>query len=180
MAPDNLRSDPVDIASALIAESQGCMNNLLLQSDKARTMFASARVRVIPGIMALATGWRELRFPPTTLCTDLKLLFLMTALDNTHRTKNQLLDDHDALRGLTGLLNDILDKGKEDSVPLTLCDEHVDLAGEALKVLFNSTLDLGDVGEDREEANLRLVCQDVNNLFLVPTNSLEKRQALTS
>lgn len=180
MSPDNLRSDPGDIASALITESQGCMNNLLLQSDKARTMFASVRVGVIPGIMALATEWRELRFPPTMLCADLKLLFLMTALDNTHRTKNELLVDHDALRGLTRLLNDILTRRKDDSAPVTLSDEHVDLAGEALKVLFNSTLVLGENGEDREEANLRLVCQAVNNLFLVATNTSEKRHALTS
>ena len=177
MNPDNLRSDPVGIVPALIAESQGCMNNLLLQSDKARTIFASDRAEVIPGIMALATGWKELRLSPSLLCTDLKLLFLMTALDNTHQTKNKLLVDHDALGGLTGLLNEILDRGKEDSMPLTLSDELVDLASVALKVLFNTTLVLG---EDREEADLRLVCQALNNYFIVSTSSVEKRDALTS
>jgi len=177
MMPDNLRFDPADIASALICESQSCMNNLLLQSEKARIMFASDRLAVISGIMALVTGWEELRFPPTMLRTDLKLVFLMTALDTTHRSKNKLLIDHDALSGLTGLLNDILSKGKQEKVPIALSDDYIDLACEALKVLFNSLLVLG---EDTEETNLRLVCQAINNLLLVATESVEKREALTT
>lgn len=177
MMPDNLRFDPADIASALICESQSCMNNLLLQSEKARIMFASDRLGVISGIMALVTGWEELRFPPTMLRTDLKLVFLMTALDTTHRSKNKLLIDHDALSGLTGLLNDILSKGKQEKVPIALSDDYIDLACEALKVLFNSLLVLG---EDTEETNLRLVCQAINNLLLVATESVEKREALTT
>ena len=178
MNPDNLRSDLGEDGSALVAAGQGCMNNLLLQSAKARTLFASDSLGVIPGIMALVTGWRELSIPPTMLLTDLKLLFLLTALDKTHRTKKQLLVEHDALDGLGGLLDDVLTKANDSSVAIGLSDELVDLAGEVLKVLFNSTLVLTD--ETSEEANLMKVCRAVNKLLLVKTSSAAKRDALTS
>ena len=178
--PDNLRSDLAEDKSRLVAASQGCMNNLLLQSAKARTLFASDNLGVIHGIMALATGWRELSIPPTMLLTDLKLLFLLTALDKTHRTKKQLLFEHDALGGLGGLLDDVLTEAKEASVPMGLRDELVDLVGEVLKVLFNSTLVLGDTDEASEEAKLTKLCRAVNKLLLVETSSAAKRDALTS
>ncbi len=44
-----------------------------------RTLCADNKT-ILPGLMALVTGWRELGIPRTMFLSDMKILFLVTAL----------------------------------------------------------------------------------------------------
>jgi hypothetical protein len=120
--------------------------------------------------MALATGRNELKIPPKMLTGDLKILFLVTAL--APETRGRLLVDHDGVVGLLSVLTSVF------SGPV-LTDEDADLAGEVLKVIFNATLHMDETVENRDESNLKDVCQCLNNLLAVHVSS-EKRDALTT
>ncbi|KAJ9585217.1 hypothetical protein L9F63_002980, partial [Diploptera punctata] len=173
---------PVDYEVML--EALKCLCNLIFNSSVAQAL--SAKNHSIEGIVMRLRTYRDPELPHDIKVFDMKMLFLITALCAEVRPvlKNELHgitylmetldlilkeaagDDHGDMRGATC-----------SDMPITLSDDHVTLASEVLKVLFNLTVKSGDVDEEEEAHFLRLV-SILHDLLLCEVQSLDKQQEL--
>lgn len=110
---------------------------------------------------------------------DMKLLFLITALNPNVRTK--VRDDYHGLTYLVETL-DLIIKDGCSVADNQLTDRQVDLLGEILKVLFNITVrsETSVATEEEEEIQFRRLAVVLHDLLLCRATSKEKQIELCS
>ncbi|TDG40081.1 hypothetical protein AWZ03_013501 [Drosophila navojoa] len=117
----------------VIAESLKCICNLVYQSaDCRRQCLRQHSLDAIVKRLNSATSCAT-RYPSTLEYYDMKLLFLLTALEPTARTRLQI-----DLNGLTYMTNWLDDKLTE-SATAAVTDEQLNIICELLKVMFTVT-----------------------------------------
>ncbi|EDW06740.1 synembryn [Drosophila mojavensis] len=117
----------------VIAESLKCICNLVYQSaDCRRQCLRQHSLDAIVKRLNSATSCAT-RYPSTLEYYDMKLLFLLTALEPTARTRLQI-----DLNGLTYMTNWLDDKLTE-SATAAVSDEQLNIICELLKVMFTVT-----------------------------------------
>lgn len=112
---------------------------------------------------------------------DMKLLFLITALNPNVRTK--VRDDYHGLTYLVETLDLIIKEHVDGSgVDNLLTDHQVDLLGEILKVLFNITVrsETSVATEEEEEIQFRRLAVVLHDLLLCRATTKEKQIELCS
>lgn len=112
---------------------------------------------------------------------DMKLLFLITALNPNVRTK--VRDDYHGLTYLVETLDLIIKEHVDGSgVENLLTDHQVDLLGEILKVLFNITVrsETSVATEEEEEIQFRRLAVVLHDLLLCRATTKEKQIELCS
>lgn len=112
---------------------------------------------------------------------DMKLLFLITALNPNVRTK--VRDDYHGLTYLVETLDLIIKEHVDrSSVQNQLTDQQVDLLGEILKVLFNITVrcETSVATEEEEEIQFRRLAVVLHDLLLCRATTKEKQIELCS
>lgn len=112
---------------------------------------------------------------------DMKLLFLITALNPNVRTK--VRDDYHGLTYLVETLDLIIKEHSDASnVENQLTDRQVDLLGEILKVLFNITVrsETSVATEEEEEIQFRRLAVVLHDLLLCRATTKDKQIELCS
>lgn len=122
-----------DAEADVIAESLKCICNLVYQSaDCRRQCLRQHSLDAIVKRLSSATSCAT-RYPCTLEYYDMKLLFLLTALEPSARTRLQI-----DLNGLTYMTNWLDDKLIE-SATTAGTEEHLNIICELLKVMFTVT-----------------------------------------
>lgn len=108
---------------------------------------------------------------------DMKLFFLITALNSSVRSK--VTDDFHGLTYLVETL-DLIIKNNKDAKEYP--DKQIDLLCEILKVLFNLTVrsPTSPLTEDEEATQLRRLAAVIHDLILCKAGSKEKQKELCS
>lgn len=107
----------------------------------------------------------------------MKLLFLVTALNTTTRTR--VRDDLNGVVYLTELIDGVVQE-KSSQQPVWFEDREIDLICEILKVLFNLTSNSESDVQENELQFCRLVEVLRNTLLRTKTTNREKKQDLQS
>lgn len=108
---------------------------------------------------------------------DMKLLFLITALNTNNRTR--VRDELNGIVYLTELI-DVIVQEKDSELPVWFEDRDIDLICEILKVLFNLTSHSEDNDNENELQFCRLAGVLRNALLRAKTTNREKRQEIQS
>lgn len=153
-------------------EALKCLCNLVFQSTKCQDM--CLRNASIEGIVNRLKTYKEQMTEYEIYYFDMKLLFLITALNENVRTK--VRDDY---HGLTYLV-ETLDVIMRSNDTKELFDKEVDLINEVLKVLFNLTVRNPTTvsTEEEEESSFNRLAIVMHELVLCRTRSKEKLNEL--
>ncbi|XP_054432779.1 synembryn-A [Pteronotus mesoamericanus] len=143
-------SVPEPLDTDVILESLKCLCNIVLSSPTAQVLAAEARLVV--RLAERVRLRRESSFPHDVQLFDLRLLFLLTALRTDVR--QQLFQELQGVRLLTGALQQTLGMAPGQSPPELLPPQETERAMEILKVLFNITFDSIRREVDEEDAAL--------------------------
>ncbi len=73
----NVRNDNSEANVEIMLEAQRCLSNIYLQCSRAQNF--ALENETLPGIMQQTTKYKEYKTPPSIVCFDMKLLFLITA-----------------------------------------------------------------------------------------------------
>ncbi|KAL6031696.1 hypothetical protein STEG23_031906 [Scotinomys teguina] len=134
----------------VLLESLKCLCNLVLSSPTAQMLAAEARLVVR---LAERVGlYRKRSYPHEVQFFDLRLLFLLTALRTDVR--QQLFQELQGVRLLTGALELTLGVAPQEKAPVILPAQETERAMEILKVLFNITFESVKREVDEEDAAL--------------------------
>lgn len=126
---------------------------------------------------------RDANIPYDLQYFDMKLLFLITALNPDVRTK--VRDDHHGLTYLVEIL-DLIIKERQNTLDNTenchLNDNQINLLNEIMRVLFNITVrnETSVATEEEEEIQFRRLSVVLNDLLLCIAISKEKQLELYS
>lgn len=123
---DEPQMEPSKAQSEVIAEALKCLCNLVYQSSDSRRQ--CLRQHCLDAILKRVAS--SMRHPSTLEYYDMKLLFLLTALEPAARSRLQI-----DLNGLTYMTKWLDDKLGEDAGS----DEQLNIICELLKVMFNVT-----------------------------------------
>ncbi|KAH8344669.1 hypothetical protein KR067_002901 [Drosophila pandora] len=122
------QQEPSKDQSEVIAEALKCLCNLVYQSSDCRRQ--CLRQHCLDAILKRVAS--SMRHPSTLEYYDMKLLFLLTALEPAARSRLQI-----DLNGLTYMTKWLDDKLGEDAA--TSSEEQLNIICELLKVMFNVT-----------------------------------------
>ncbi|EDW00319.1 synembryn [Drosophila grimshawi] len=120
-----------DAQTEIMGESLKCLCNLIYQSGDCRRYCLRQKFCLDAVVKRLGSA-SSTRYPCTLEYYDMKLLFLLTALDSAARTRLQI-----DLNGLTYMTNWLDDKLTESAVGTS--DEQLNTICELLKVMFTVT-----------------------------------------
>ncbi|GLH14115.1 Synembryn [Gryllus bimaculatus] len=177
----------------VVLEAQKCLCNIVFNSKVALAM--SCKNHTIEGVVMRMRTYRDPDIPSDIKYFDMRLLFIITALCSEVRPRL-----NEELHGLTYLMEtlDLILKeasGEEhhyergaacSDIHVILSDEHIGLACEILKVLFNLTLPPGNVippldnshVDEEEEAHFLRLVSILHDLLLCDATSPEKQKEL--
>ncbi|XP_031632601.1 synembryn isoform X2 [Contarinia nasturtii] len=165
--------------SAIVVEALKCLCNLVFQSTSCQMM--CLKNAAIDGIVRRLRTYKDANVPYDLQYFDMKLLFLITALNPDVRTK--VRDDYHGLTYLVEILDLII---KERSDPNAqhneLSDSQVNLLVEIMKVLFNITVrnETSVATEEEEEIQFRRLAVVLHDLLLCRATTKEKQLELCS
>lgn len=132
-------------------------------------------------VMWLTYAFRDANVPYNLQYFDMKLLFLITALNPDVRTK--VRDDYHGLTYLVEILDLIIkERGDASAQHFQLNDSQVNLLIEIMKVLFNITVrnETSVATEEEEEIQFRRLAVVLHDLLLCRASSKEKQIELCS
>lgn len=153
-------------------EALKCLCNLVFQSTSCQEIFL--RNAAVEGIVNRLKTYKDKMTEYQIYYFDMKLLFLITALNPNVRTK--VRDDFHGLTYLVETLHLIIKSNESKE----LFDKEVDLINEILKVLFNLTVrgPTSVTTEEEEEVQFHRMAAVIHELILCRTRSKEKLNEL--
>uniref|UniRef100_A0A336MUZ0 CSON001671 protein n=1 Tax=Culicoides sonorensis TaxID=179676 RepID=A0A336MUZ0_CULSO len=168
----NIGARSYKATNAVQIEALKCLCNLVFQSTKCQDM--CLRNAAVEGIVNRLKTYKEQMTEYEIYFFDMKLLFLITALNTDVRTK--VRDDYHGLTYLVETL-DVIMKSNDTK---ELFDKEVDLINEVLKVLFNLTVRNPTTvsTEEEEESQFNRLAIVIHELILYRTRSKEKLNEL--
>jgi len=163
---------PVDLSLQYeaILECQKCIFNLVFNHMKSRDMFA---VLSFPGILLMRLSSDDFATAPHNVkLFDLKILFLLTALNSSCRPLVRY--EMKGIDHLVKFLDSFLKKGSCE-----LNDQTAQLCCEAFKIIFNLLLATDQPENAAEEQQHRLM-EIIRQILCLKSTSLEKQEELKS
>uniref|UniRef100_A0A8C5QW64 Synembryn n=1 Tax=Leptobrachium leishanense TaxID=445787 RepID=A0A8C5QW64_9ANUR len=167
----------------VVVEALKCLCNIVFNSPEAQKL--SLELNLAASLCRLLHKCKDKRKVNDIRCFDLRLLFLLTLLHN--ETRSQLKNDLDGLALLTQTLETILGiqwAGKYHTVKASngppLSSQDADCAIEALKALFNVTLDSFNVHSKSDSHQYRHLTAILRHVLLSRGPSEEKTEELQS
>lgn len=179
----NIGQNNIETTATVSAEALKALCNLVFQSTKCQELCLTNAT--LEGIIKRLRTYREQNVDYDLQLFDMKLLFLITALNPDVRVK--LRDDLHGLTYLVETLDMLIKKPKgDDGLPTTsnqaLATEEVNLVVEILKVLFNVTVrnETSIATEEEEEGQFRRLAIVLHDLLLCRATSVDKHIELQS
>jgi Guanine nucleotide exchange factor synembryn len=170
----NIGANNLNLDVAVQSEALKCLCNLVFQSQRCQEY--CLKNACVDGIVRRLRTYKDVEVDYNVKFYDMKLLFLITALNQNIRTK--VRDDFHGLTYLAEALDLIVTaSGKEE-----LDDQNVGLINEILKVLFNLTVRCPTTvsTEEEEETQFQRVAIILHDLSLCKTQTKEKLHDLLS
>jgi len=165
----NLQID-LSLQYEAVLECQKCIFNLVFNHAKSRDMFA---VQPFPGILLTKLSTDNFGAAPHNVkLFDLKILFLLTALNSSCRPLVRY--EMKGIDHLVEFLDSFLKKGSDE-----LNDQTVQLCCETLKIIFNLLLATDQPDNAAEEQQHRLM-EIIRQILSLKSTSLEKQEELKS
>ncbi|XP_053321634.1 synembryn-B [Spea bombifrons] len=173
-----------DVAAfPVVVEALKCLCNIVFNSPEAQKL--SLELNLAAALCALLEKCKDRRTINDIRCFDLRLLFLLTLLDT--ETRSQLKHELQGLPLLTQTLENILGirwAGKYKSVTKPnrppMSSQDTDCTIEALKALFNVTLDSWNVHSKSDAHQFRHLTAILYHILLSRGPSEEKTEELHS
>lgn len=172
----------------VVCEAQKCLCNIVFNSKVGLAL--SSKNHSIEGVVMRMRTYRDPEIPSEVKYFDMRLLFIITALCSEVRP--QLKEEFHGLTYLMETLDLILKEASGEEHPyqrgaacsdmnVTLSDDHVGLACEILKVLYNLTLPPGrgvaplEYVDEEDEAHFLRLVSILHDLLMCETVTSEKQ-----
>ncbi|XP_053671883.1 synembryn [Anopheles nili] len=164
-----------DATEEVRVEALKCLSNMIFQSPKCQEMCLNNTST--EGIIRRVKMYKEAPFGYDIKYFDMKLLFLLTAINCDIRTKVR-----DQLHGLVYLVETLDLFMSQAATFKEFSDKDVELINEVLKVLFNLTVRNSDnlVPEEEEASQYHRLVTVLHDLFFYRTLNRDKIVSLHS